>query len=312
MRTTPHRAILSVMALAIVLAAIPSFLQADGLVDSLEIEVAPARIRQGDLMLISVYADEPLSALDGNIGSRSFSFFPGQVCGVYRAIVGAKQTLAPGTYPIDVRGIDSQGRMVESRTMARIHARNFPSETLKVARRMVSPSKKSVARIQREQALIKELTSKKSEVSVCGAFMRPVAGSVSSSFGRKRVFNGKVKTRHTGVDLRGGVGTPIKASNAGRVVLARELYIPGNTVIIDHGLGLFTIYAHLNSFAAREGAYVGRGEVIGTVGATGRVTGPHLHWGLKLAGQYFAPLSALELPLVPGAEDSSFMAASLR
>ena len=115
----------------------------------------------------------------------------------------------------------------------------------------------------------------------------------NSAFGTRSILNGQPRSPHSGADFRSAAGTPIKAPNAGRVVLAGDRYFTGNTVIIDHGLGLFSLFAHLSEVSVKEGDSVQSGEVVGKVGATGRVTGPHLHWSVRLSGARVDPLSLL-------------------
>jgi murein DD-endopeptidase MepM/ murein hydrolase activator NlpD len=116
--------------------------------------------------------------------------------------------------------------------------------------------------------------------------------------------NGEVRSIHAGVDFRAAAGTPVRAPAGGRVALAADHYFAGTLVIIDHGLGLFSFLAHLSSLSVTEGQEVGRGEVIGLSGATGRVTGPHLHWSVRLPGARVDPLSVMALfEVEPAAED---------
>jgi len=121
------------------------------------------------------------------------------------------------------------------------------------------------------------------------AFVRPAEGALGSAFGLRRVFNGKPKSPHAGVDIKAPSGAGVFAANSGKVVLARDLFFTGNTVVIDHGLGLYTVYAHLSKIDVEEGSAVARAAQIGVVGATGRVTGPHLHFGVKLTGARVDP-----------------------
>ena len=127
------------------------------------------------------------------------------------------------------------------------------------------------------------------------AFVAPVAEQATSSFGARSVFNGQARTPHSGADFPSPAGTPIHAPNSGRVVLAHELYFTGNTIVIDHGLGLFSLLAYLSSFAVHEGDQVEAGQIVGAVGATGRVTGPHLHWAVRANDARVDPLSVLSL-----------------
>jgi len=130
-----------------------------------------------------------------------------------------------------------------------------------------------------------------------GEFILPTSDDIVPNFGEKRIFNNIPRSSHSGVDISSPYGTAVKASNSGKVVLAKELYFAGKTVIIDHGLGLFTLYCHFSSLGVKRGEMVKKGTIIGVVGATGRVTGPHLHWGVKLLGTRIDPFSLLSLSL---------------
>jgi murein DD-endopeptidase MepM/ murein hydrolase activator NlpD len=128
-----------------------------------------------------------------------------------------------------------------------------------------------------------------------GAFVRPVPQAANSAFGSRSILNGLPRSPHGGADFASPAGTPIKAPNAGRVVLAKALYYTGNTVVIDHGLGLFSLFAHLSATDVSAGATVAAGQRVGLVGQTGRVTGPHLHWAVRLNGARVDPLSLLNM-----------------
>lgn len=128
-----------------------------------------------------------------------------------------------------------------------------------------------------------------------GPFIMPVDNIITSPFGRARSYNEQPATSfHAGVDVRGSVGTPVMAAARGRVALAKSLVVRGNTVVLDHGLGVYTLYAHLNSLAVRPGQMVEQGDIIGQVGATGLVTGPHLHWEVRVRGEAVNPLEWTE------------------
>ncbi len=116
-----------------------------------------------------------------------------------------------------------------------------------------------------------------------------------SPFGLRRFFNGQPRSPHSGIDLRAKDGTPIKSPNNGRIALVRDCYLSGNTVVVDHGGGLFTLYAHLSRVNVKQGQMVKKGEVIGLAGSTGRVTGPHLHWGVSLMGMRVDPQQFMAL-----------------
>jgi murein DD-endopeptidase MepM/ murein hydrolase activator NlpD len=128
-----------------------------------------------------------------------------------------------------------------------------------------------------------------------GRFELPVDGQAISEFGKRSVYNGQPRSPHSGTDFQAVTGTQVRAPNAGKVVLAAELYYSGNTVIFDHGLGLYSYFGHLSAISVQEQNSVTTGEVVGKVGATGLVTGPHLHWSVRLAGTRVDPLSLLSL-----------------
>jgi len=130
------------------------------------------------------------------------------------------------------------------------------------------------------------------------SFRVPVTAAATDSFGTRRMFNGRLASVHRGMDFRAQMGTTIRAGNSGVVVLARPLYYEGNCVIIDHGLGLFTLSMHFSRIDVKEGQHVVAGDQLGLSGATGRVTGPHLHWAVRWQGAYLDPAKLLRLNLL--------------
>jgi murein DD-endopeptidase MepM/ murein hydrolase activator NlpD len=156
----------------------------------------------------------------------------------------------------------------------------YPAETLSVEEKHVKPSRQVMKRIEAEQRevgkIYRKLTAQK---YWSGAFSLPIESAVTSPFGTKRLFNGAMKSFHKGLDLRAAVGTPVVAPAGGKVVLAKDLYFTGNTVLLDHGYGFVTLYAHLQEIKVKNGQEVGKGTLLGLSGSTGRVSGPHLHWG---------------------------------
>ena len=123
--------------------------------------------------------------------------------------------------------------------------------------------------------------------------MAPVSGPPNSSFGKRSILNGQPRSPHSGTDFSGATGASVKAPNSGRVVLVGDLYYSGNTVILDHGLGLYSYFAHLSKALVAEGQMLKQGDILGEIGATGRVTGPHLHWAVRLKRTRVDPLSLL-------------------
>lgn len=174
--------------------------------------------------------------------------------------------------------------------------REFASTELRVAPRYSSPSPEALERIERERALIRSVLDRASpEWLIDTGFRAPRPMDITSPYGQARVFNGELRSRHTGLDLRGAEGAPVHAAARGRVKIAQDLYFSGNGVYVDHGLGVYTGYFHLSRIHVSEGELVEAGQLVGEVGSTGRVTGPHLHWSLWVAGKSLDAGSLLDM-----------------
>jgi murein DD-endopeptidase MepM/ murein hydrolase activator NlpD len=165
--------------------------------------------------------------------------------------------------------------------------KDFPAEKLRVKQSKVHPSKKASLKISKEREFLARIYQNSAKVPLFEMpFIAPSNNKVTSIYGTKRVFNNKKQTQHLGTDFRAKVGSAIYGANTGRVVVAGNLFYTGKTVIIDHGLGIFTIYGHLSKIMVKEGDRVRQLQLIGLAGATGRATGPHLHWGVKVDGEF--------------------------
>jgi len=178
----------------------------------------------------------------------------------------------------------------------RIVAGKYKTDELKVDSSRVNPNKKNIERAQKEARKIKRVYAEGSIDRLWeGNFQLPMTSDITSPFGNKRVFNGQLKSFHNGVDFRARSATPVFAANSGVVKLAENLFYSGNAVVIDHGTGIFTIYAHLSRIDVAAGRYIEKGQRLGLTGATGRVSGPHLHWGVKVNGVAVNPMQLIEL-----------------
>ena len=217
------------------------------------------------------------------------------------AFLGIDLDTKPGSYPVDVQFERAGGAIEAFRGRVVVKERKFPSLKLRVAQEFVTPPKAAEERIRRESemvALVFSLTTP--EWLGDGAFIAPHPVAPWPNFGQRRVTNGVVSSVHSGVDLPVPFGEPIKAANRGRVVLASPLYLSGGTVIIDHGLGVFSFYCHLSALLVRRGDIVAKGTAIGRCGSTGRSTGPHLHWSMRVGPSRVDPYAFLALPLGEG------------
>jgi murein DD-endopeptidase MepM/ murein hydrolase activator NlpD len=177
-----------------------------------------------------------------------------------------------------------------------ILARDFPKKKLTVDPKYVTPPPEVQERIKRESEILDQIYGQTSpDWLPQGKFELPCDGRLSPNFGQQRICNNVPRSIHAGVDIAIAAGQPIKAANHGRVVLASNLYFSGNTVIIDHGLGLFTVYCHMSKLLVKMGAMIDCGQVIGLAGSTGLSTGPHLHWAAKINQARVDPLALLEI-----------------
>ncbi|MDD8031086.1 MAG: M23 family metallopeptidase [Acidobacteriota bacterium] len=211
-------------------------------------------------------------------------------------LLGLDVMAKPGHKALEI-DLWSQGQKIERLVVTlEIAARDFPVRELTVDQKYVTPPKEVLARTKREAEILAMVYSVITpEYLAEGPFIMPCEGRLSPNFGQRRVYNKVPRSVHTGVDIAVPLGHPIKASNSGRVVLASDLYYSGKTVILDHGLGLFTSYSHLSKLLVKRGETVQTGQVIGLAGSTGLSTGPHLHWGAKIHEARVDPLSLLEL-----------------
>ena len=178
----------------------------------------------------------------------------------------------------------------------RIVTGKYKTDELKVDSSRVNPNQKNIERAQKEARKIKRIYAEGSIVRLWeGDFQLPMTSDITSPFGNKRVFNGRLKSFHNGVDFRARSAIPVFAANSGVVKLAENLFYSGNAVVIDHGTGIFTIYAHLSRIDVAAGQRIEKGEHLGLTGASGRVSGPHLHWGVKVNGVAVNPMQLIEV-----------------
>lgn len=196
------------------------------------------------------------------------------------AVVGIPLSEKPGTYQLTLKSDDRQDLLMEFV----VQSKDYPAQYITLKnKRMVNPNQDDLARIKRERIPIsKALRTWRETDDVDTDFALPVQGRLSSPFGLKRFFNNQPRNPHSGLDIAAPAGTPIAAPAPGTVINIGNYYFNGNTVLLDHGQGLLSGYFHMQKITVKSGQLIQRGDQLGTVGATGRVTGPHLHWNVYL------------------------------
>ena len=253
---------------------------------------APAEASQGSAVLIRLFSDEPIRSVVVTWQEITFS-----VPMTMERDTNIGLALLP--MPLDVTrplGLQATAGKFSATAVIRPIGIVWPRQEIRVENKYVTPPPAVQKRIEDEQRKVRALLTRISPERWWDMpCTRPVPGDVSSVFGGQRVYNGQPRSRHRGVDLRADMGQPVLTMAGGRVAIAEEHYFSGNVIFIDHGQGLVSLYAHLSTLFVTEGDVVHPGQEIGLVGATGRVTGPHLHWGVNILGKPVDPLSLLPI-----------------
>lgn len=260
-----------------------------------ELVLEPGAARPGDVVLITVEgATEPP---DGQLGGIELTFLPGPRG--FQALVALKVEQKPGRLPLEVTVTDAQGR-ARFEGALEVLKNSFRRRELTVSKRFTNPSRKDQQHSKEDQAAFVAAFDRDFEpFNFTQDFAWPRTSDLTAPFGDIRLLNGKQQSQHMGVDLDGDTGDPIAAANDGEVVMVRECFASGNTVLVHHGGRLFTSYFHLSHFDVQPGQKVTRGQKLGLVGKTGRVTGPHLHFGVKVDGHWVNPETLLKLHFAP-------------
>jgi hypothetical protein len=241
-------------------------------------------IRQGDIVRVSIRI--PFRAKEGTISFLEREYPGFNTGGLLNVVFGIDMDVEPGDQVLRYDFDNGDAGTLPIRVLER----EFGRESLKVNPKYTELDEATLERVTTEKAMLAEVWARTTpERYWKGAFVKPTVGVLGSPFGLRRYFNDEPRSPHSGLDLKAPEGTPIYASNHGIVVVAADLFFTGNTVVIDHGMSLYTIYAHLSKIDVKSGDKVERAQPIGLVGATGRVTGAHLHWAVKLGGARVDP-----------------------
>jgi murein DD-endopeptidase MepM/ murein hydrolase activator NlpD len=259
------------------------------------VSLSSGEVETGGTLLVEVDCRRlPTLSQDVRISlyNQDISIFPHPVKGhaVYAGLLGIPLTAPPGKTALAIEWGPAGHRRVQNLAF-KVRPGVYGEETLTVDPRHVRPSPKELERIRREQEELKQIYASGSRSRLWqGRFQIPVPGEMSGPFGTRRLFNGELQSHHTGVDFRAQTGDSVHAAGSGLIRLTKDLFYSGNAVIIDHGAGVFTSYSHLSRIDVKVGQRIEKGQAVGLAGATGRATGPHLHWAVKVNSVNVNPL----------------------
>ncbi|HJR50774.1 MAG TPA: M23 family metallopeptidase [Gemmatimonadales bacterium] len=264
---------------------------------ALQVRVVPSSPRQGAAVMVFVAGTRGARSVEGSLGAQRLAFFP--YGAEFAAVAGVDLEAKPGKLPWRVGLVDGSGTPRTAAGTITIKSARFRVQRLTLPRAMVNLDPEAERRAANEAARMHALYDTiTTERLWRGPFTQPVAArKPGSGFGFRRIINGQPRMPHSGIDYSAERGSPVVASNRGRVALLGEFFFAGRLVALDHGLGLYTLYFHLDGVAVSEGQLVERGQTVGTVGTTGRSTGPHLHFAVHLGRARVNPPDLYALPV---------------
>jgi murein DD-endopeptidase MepM/ murein hydrolase activator NlpD len=250
---------------------------------------------QGEVLEVAIPHEPGLVAVHAEWDERRVPFI--RDGDRWLTVIGIDLDAAPGAHALVVEHDFGASGSRRDTGQVVVTAKEFPTTELTVEPGYVELSPENQERAAREAGEIGAVYATLTPERLWSEpFQVPIPGTTGGrNFGHRRIFNGQPRDPHSGADLRAATGTPIEAANRGRVVLAKDLFFSGNAVFLDHGLGVYSVYLHLSEILAEPGQMLEKGDVLGLAGATGRVTGPHLHWGVRVLDARVDPFSLLDL-----------------
>jgi murein DD-endopeptidase MepM/ murein hydrolase activator NlpD len=257
-------------------------------VDVPKVLMNPAKPGPGDIVIVTVKG--VAGPVEGKFNDKKLYFLAGKDS--FSAVLGIDLFTEPGTYTLDIAANDK----VLSRPVTVVE-KKYPVQKLTLPKDMVQLSPENEARAEREQQKVAAIWPNETDRLWNGSFMNPREGEISTKFGLRRVINGISKNPHSGVDVAADEGQEVYAPNSAVVTMVDDHFYSGNSVILDHGQGIYTMFFHLSKVMVKEGQQVKKGDVIALVGSTGRSTGAHLHWGVRVQGSRVDPLELIKLKL---------------
>lgn len=266
------------------------------------VHMSARAVQPGEIVRLTVQTASPADAVTVSAFGQPFPAASIDAR-TWETLVGIDLDVPAARHAVTI-GVMTGGETTRVVRSLDVASKTFRTRRLTVEPEYVEPPASVTTRIAAEAARLTAIWNTPSPARLWdGPFVAPVPDAANSAFGSRSVFNGQPRNPHGGADFASPSGRAVRAPNAGRVVLAEDLYFTGRSVVIDHGMGLVSLFAHLSSINVATDAMVATGDILGRVGATGRVTGPHLHWTVRLAGTRVDPLSLMAVLNLPhGAE----------
>lgn len=267
--------------------------------------------KQGQVLVIKIPSDDQPTEIRGTFLARTIPFFPDPRPGGppgYVGLLGIDLQDEPGTHELAVE--IQQGEQVRKLSFnVLVVKEKFHVEHLNLPKDKVDLDEKSLARWKAEQEQVRQALAEQSRLRLWRSdFVEPVNGKRTGIFGSVRIMNGQARSPHNGEDIGAPIGTDVAVTNDGIVRITVDHLLSGRGIYVDHGLGFYSMYFHLSEVLVKDGDLVRAGQIIGKVGATGRATGPHLHWGVKLNGARVNPYALLDLPFKNGSSPATTVA----
>ncbi len=256
-----------------------------------QIDVIPPEIMPGDAFVVRVTGPAEHGELFAETDGKQYPFSScGNSCSL--ALIGSDMDMKPGAYTVRVK----TGEVTQHASIT-VNPASFKEIHLNLPEEKVTLNPEDLKRAEQEAEKLSRIWKQTTGKVWEGSFIMPLGNDISTAFGVKRIMNRKKISVHKGIDIKGRDGEAVRASNSGTVVLAEDLFFGGNTIVLDHGLGVYTVYMHLSGFNITSGDAVLKGGIIGFVGSSGRSTGPHLHFGVKVFDMNINPASLVRLRL---------------
>jgi len=258
----------------------------------IDVTLTPSRVGQGEVALLSIQKLGKAKPTATWMGKKITLLYETKN-DAWEGFIGADLTTKPGRYKLKINFTNSNKTHAIT---VNVPARDYGVRRLTLPKEMVELDASALKRVRRESKIIKKLfiSSGKNPLWV-GRWIRPVPGMIVGPFGRRSIINGMQRSPHSGVDLKAAEGDPIKAINRGTVALVAHLFFSGLSIVIDHGGGIQSMYFHLSKDLVKVGQLVEKGAIIGLAGSSGRATGPHLHFGIRLNNRRIDPIKLIEI-----------------